>query len=276
MWPNSVVAVAGRTPSGIPKIAMQTWKTTQVPSSWAEGQQSLKRWCAASGWTYFLMTDADNEAFVKEFYPSFWPVFRDLPYGIQRADAIRYMWLQQVGGLYLDLDFLVTKPLDALFQDTRAPLYVIHSSNVHEVVTNSVMACVEGLDVWTSMLERITLGEPWYAVGRHMTVMMSTGPLAFTEALQDSKQAYMVLPRALFMPLDVADKDCMQDGPPPDYDGYLWPLTGGTWNSWDSHVLNVLNEGRREFAIMFVLLVALNVVQGYIRQRRGSTCTLHT
>lgn len=246
---------------------MQTWKTSQVPSSWAAGQQSVQRWCSRAGWTYVLMTDADNEAFVKELYPSFWPVFRDLPYGIQRADAIRYMWLQQVGGLYLDLDFLVTKDLNVLFENTRAPLYVLHSANVHGVVTNSVMACVEGLGVWSTMLKRIETGEPWYAVGRHMTVMMSTGPLAFTEALQEGRQAYLVLPRAQFMPLDVTEKDSGQEGPPEEYEGYLWPLSGGTWNSWDSHVLNILNEGRTELAVMFVLLVALNVVQGHIRHR---------
>jgi mannosyltransferase OCH1-like enzyme len=63
--------------------------------------------------------DADNEALVREEYPDFWPVYRALPFGIQRVDAVRYLILLRFGGLYADLDAESLQPFDGLTEAAR-------------------------------------------------------------------------------------------------------------------------------------------------------------
>ena len=51
-----------------------------------------------------MWTDSSSRAFIAQHYPSFLPTFDSYPYGIQRADAIRYFVLHRFGGIYMDLD----------------------------------------------------------------------------------------------------------------------------------------------------------------------------
>src|SRR4051794_29501684 len=97
----------------IPKIIMQTWKNEVVPDKWKISPASLHQ--QMPSWKYVLMTDQDNEQFVRKHFPEFLPSYKAFPYNIQRADAIRYMWLYINGGLYIDLDTKVIHPLDELF-----------------------------------------------------------------------------------------------------------------------------------------------------------------
>ncbi len=80
----------------IPKIIHQTWKNREVPRKWrplVDRVQALN-----PDWEYRLWTDVDNDAFVKEEFPGFYPVFRDLSHNIMRADVIRYLLLYRIGG----------------------------------------------------------------------------------------------------------------------------------------------------------------------------------
>ena len=87
---------------------MQTWKTRNIPHQWKISPSSIKK-NIPKHWNYVLMTDRDNRDFVKKYFPSFLSYYESFPYNIQRADAIRYMWLYVNGGIYMDLDFYLKR-----------------------------------------------------------------------------------------------------------------------------------------------------------------------
>lgn len=153
----------------IPKIIFQTWKTHDVPEKWKSSPESIKT--LMPDWEYVLFSDNDNREFVKKHFPSFLKYYDAFPYNIQRADAIRYMWLYIHGGIYMDLDFELQHPLDELFVN-QSDLYLVHSGNVGSCITNSFMASAKGNRFWLEVIEEMKKELDWYIMGKHFTVMI--------------------------------------------------------------------------------------------------------
>lgn len=57
-----------------------------------------------------LWTDQSARSFIAENYPWFLETFDSYPYAIQRADVIRYFILAHFGGIYIDLDNVLSNP----------------------------------------------------------------------------------------------------------------------------------------------------------------------
>ena len=210
---------------------MQTWKTTKLPRGWQESQDSIKK--KMPGWTYVLMTDKDNREFVMKHFPEYLHVYDNFEYPIQRADMIRPMWLYIHGGVYMDLDYVVQKPLDPLFEND-ADLYVVPSSNTHTYITNSLMASAPRHPFWLDYLAHMKEAPPFWALTKHFHVMTTTGPMALTRVLQQSRYVYSVLPQKQLIPCNVCNIGrCPKDG-------YLKTIAGQSWNGWDSLSLNFI------------------------------------
>ena len=201
----------------IPKIIMQTWKDENIHEHWKESPISISE--HMSSWKYVLMTDKDNREFVKKHFPDFLPYYDAFPFPIQRADAIRACWLYIHGGIYMDLDFIVKKPLDPLFLSDNE-IYVVPSGNTPTVITNSFMASKPGCKLWLVYIEEMKKELPYWAYGRHLKVMMSTGPLCFSRTIKIWSGVYGVLPSKLIMPCSVCTPICDTT------DAYLIPLFG--------------------------------------------------
>jgi mannosyltransferase OCH1-like enzyme len=123
----------------IPKIIMQTWKTQEVPEKWKISPLSIKN--LMYDWKYILMDDEENRKFVENFFPDFLSFYDNFPYNIQRADAIRYMFLYMYGGVYMDLDFEVQQDLSILFKkENSCEIFLVKSGNIGSFFTNSFMA----------------------------------------------------------------------------------------------------------------------------------------
>lgn len=237
----------------IPKIIMQTWKNKDVPYQWKPSPQSIEE--LMPDWRYVLMTDEDNDRFVKRYFPDFWEVYDDLEYPIMKADAIRYMWLYINGGIYMDLDIAVTKPLDKLFGE-RADLYLVKSGNVGSVYTNSFMASKPRCRFWLKCLDEIKKNYKWWAFGKHFKVMTKTGPLMLSEVLENHKYEYYVseIPRKLVMPCSMCDtKPCTKPG------AYTMALEGSSWCGWDSVVYGtcVCHWGKIIVGVGLIIIILL-------------------
>ena len=244
----------------IPKIIMQTWKTKTVPEKWKHSPISIKK--RMPDWKHVLMTDEDNETFVKKHFPWFWPTFRDFEYNIQRADAIRYMWLYIHGGIYMDLDMILQKPLDDLFY-TNNELFLVCSGNIGGVITNSFMASKPKCKVWLHMLEHMTEKLPWWCVGKHLKVMYSTGPIGLNNIVKKNTiTTYVALPNKLITPCSVCDvSHCKSDI------AYVLPLEGSSWISYDTvfYLFWFCHWKEAIFAIFILLitLIALLIVRNF-------------
>ena len=199
---------------------MQTWKTEILPDKWKSTQTSIA--AHMPGWDYVLMTDEMNRSFIQEHFPDFLPYFDEFPYPIQRADAIRYAWMYVVGGLYMDCDFEVLSALDELFT-ADADLFLLESSNVEGVITNAFMAAKPRNRVFLSMLEEMKAPPGLFALEKHLLVMNTTGPSAFTRAVKKSGEEYVLLPKDKINPYTLCERVYHREGV------LLKPLEGSSW-----------------------------------------------
>ena len=96
----------------IPKIIIQTWKTTTIPAKYQPLVDSVKYKNPAYEYKFF--TDIDIEEFLKNNYPEYYRTYMSLPVKIQKIDFFRYVAVYHYGGFYLDLDMTALEPMDEL------------------------------------------------------------------------------------------------------------------------------------------------------------------
>lgn len=208
----------------IPKIIMQTWKTTNLPDKWQPSQNSIRKYMPS--WTYILMTDDMNFEFIKKYFPDFVDFYNKFPYPIQKADAIRYCWLYVHGGLYIDCDFELLEPLDLLFYDD-SDTYLVPSSNNNKVYTNSIMASKPGNKLWLEMIEYMKTSfknSLIISIDKHLLIMKTTGPMALTSVVNKSdKLRSIILDPQKINPYSICDKVYNKRG------AMVRPLEGSSW-----------------------------------------------
>jgi mannosyltransferase OCH1-like enzyme len=207
----------------IPRILHQTWKTTDVPTRWRDARRS---WLAAHpGWEHRLWTDEDLDRLVRTRAPRFYPLWRSYPWHIQRVDSARYLMLHEMGGVYADLDLICRKPLDELLD--------------HELVlartrplglTNALMMARPAHPLMRSALERLPEAfRRWQRswLPRHFRVLLTTGPLFLTGCRRD---------RGAGTGERILGLDEYGHGAPER--SYVRHIPGGSWEQWDSRLLN--------------------------------------
>jgi mannosyltransferase OCH1-like enzyme len=185
----------------IPKLIHQTAKTRDIPEKWREYQKRVQE--LHPDWTYRLWTDEDNLAFVKAEYPDFLDVFLKLPKNIMRADVIRYLILNKLGGLYMDLDYEMLKPFDLNEHDC---VLAWESDGEfgpgNDKLCNSFMASSPGHPFFKRVIEELKAHPPLEADVH--SVEASTGPIFISRIYREaaSKEGMKIHTprRALFSP----------------------------------------------------------------------------
>ena len=133
-------------------------------------------------------------AYIAESHPGYLGVFDGLPHAIQRIDMIRYFFLYDFGGVYCDLDQYPIEP----YLETGAQAYFVHSAN-----WSSFHELFDGVQARRADLARSPGPAPRAAAvggasGKHLTVMMTTGPCMLDSVLRNTAEQYAVLPRRRF------------------------------------------------------------------------------
>lgn len=246
--------------SSIPRRIWQTWKTKDVPDKWELSPLTIKKHMRE--WTYTLTTDEDNRRIVKENFPDFLDTYDSFEYPIQRADAIRYMILYLYGGLYLDLDYEMQHSLEPHL--VGGDLFFIESVNVGGYLTNSIMASRAGHPIWLDMLNEMKTNKgPFYAFGKHLKVITTTGPGMVDRVVKRGKYKYVLLDGNKVNPCNICDI-----GIKVNHEAVLRPLEGGSWASWDTAIYNsaYCNWG---YLALWVLAILLIVLMGVFMARRS-------
>lgn len=101
----------------IPKIIHQIWSGIDepLPSQFEELGKTWKR--DYPDWEYILWDNEMMNDFIDQNYPHYISVYEDFYYNVQRWDAIRYLILDKIGGMYVDFDYESISPLDVLIKD---------------------------------------------------------------------------------------------------------------------------------------------------------------
>lgn len=131
-----------------PKVIFQTWKSkVSVPAHFARWSESFRR--LNPRYSYLLLDDSDNRNFIAKNYPWFLRIYDAYPREIYRADAVRYFFLYQFGGLYADMDTECLKPLDPLFESGDVWLGRMGSDrNFSQSMPNAIMASRPLQEFW--------------------------------------------------------------------------------------------------------------------------------
>ncbi len=237
----------------IPKVFMQTWKNSDVPDRWKASPESVNG--KMSNWDYHLMTDEKNREFVKTYFPDFLETYDNFQYPIQRADAIRYMWLYINGGVYMDLDIVLKKSLEGFFT-SDCEVYLVHSGNVGSVYTNALMASKARSNFWLECIDEmkrsVTNPSPLW-VGRHLHVMNTTGPLMLSRVARQTNVVVGTMPSRLLIPCSVCDLPCEASE-----ETYAYAIPGSSWITWDTLIYNFfLCHWKAVVAFVVIILVAI-------------------
>jgi mannosyltransferase OCH1-like enzyme len=233
----------------ITRKIFQTWKTKDVPPEWAEAQRSVI--LMNPNWEYCLLTDEDNDQIVKEYFPDFYPYFTSFPYAIQRADAVRYCLMYLYGGIYLDLDYVALKPFDDLVLEKEIGLIESHNNVVRRMVTNSFMvSAVPGNSFWLSCIEEMKKNIPWYAFTKHFKVFMSTGPFMLDHVYRNNKDSVQILKN-----VSVICNVCQVSHCKSNTLYYIKPISGSSWHSWDSSLMNMVYCNI--YIVLFLIVIVI-------------------
>ncbi|SDF79241.1 Glycosyltransferase sugar-binding region containing DXD motif-containing protein [Pedobacter terrae] len=142
----------------IPKIIHQTWKNDQPPKHYQILTQTWKE--HHPNWEYKLWTDQMNYDFIKNFFPSFLPIYEQYPSAIQKADAVKYFILYQYGGLFVDMDYECIQNVEELLEGNS----VVFGSEPEDhckkfymdlIVSNAFMGCTPENNFFKFLCESI-------------------------------------------------------------------------------------------------------------------------
>lgn len=228
----------------IPKIIHQTWKNNEIPEKW---KKSKEMWIKLHpDWKYILWTDKMIRNYLKRKYPSYLELHDSYKYPIQRADMIRYFILKDFGGIYSDLDLYPIENLEKYFTHNDNESYFVFSGN-YQCFTNSFMASKLNAQIWDVVLKEL-LKRKNIRLGRHFTVMMTTGPMMLNDAINKHDMLIGLLPKKKFMAYSTNDEINLIKK-----SAILLPLKGCSWNGIDSYILNKINKYKINILVSIIL-----------------------
>jgi len=98
----------------VPKIIHQIWSGEPLPRPFKILGDTWKR--DYPDWQYEFWDNDRINNFIQEYYPQHWGIYCKFPFNIQRLDAIRYLILDRIGGMYVDFDYESIRPMDELIE----------------------------------------------------------------------------------------------------------------------------------------------------------------
>jgi mannosyltransferase OCH1-like enzyme len=206
----------GASASSFPRRLLQTWKsTTDLPPRFHYWRASWLRYHPT--WHHDFWDDAANRAFVAKHFAWFLPTYDSYEKEICRADAVRYCYLYQFGGVYADMDFEALQSLEPLLTqyDGRA-----------DILLGSLRS---GLSLWAShaVPNALMISTPrqyfWLAVLKEMaqrrrqanthTVEELTGPVVLRDVYKERQgisRIHILSPETLYPISWITEQDDRQ------------------------------------------------------------------
>lgn len=230
-----------------PKIIHQTYKTINLPEHWKISQLKWKE--LHPDYTYMFWTDDDIREYIKTNYPEYLQIHDNYKFNIQRADMIRYFILYDFGGIYCDLDLYPLENIEKHLLNYNSDVLLCYSGNFEGHITNSFMISKKGASIWLKVHDTLKEKKPIYAIGKHLTVMYTTGPNMLTKVIKKNitKNSINILPSEKFMAYSSnEDFNIIKKGV------VLMPLKGKSWNGIDSHIFNLLNNYKNELTGLLI------------------------
>lgn len=198
----------------IPKIIHQIWSGIDepLPIVFEELGKTWKR--DYPDWEYFLWDNKMMIDFIKKYYPQHWEVYSSFTYNVQRWDAIRYLILDKIGGMYVDFDYESLSPMDKLLQNKTCCFAEepeshrkVFKREVEQVFNNALMMSIPGHPFMKKIINNIFSSKMLNFEGpKDLCVLNTTGPwflidLYYNLTDEERKDIY-IIPDKYVTPFD--------------------------------------------------------------------------
>jgi mannosyltransferase OCH1-like enzyme len=232
----------------IPKIIHQVWynDNPDIPLKYQESHNEWKR--LHPDYKYILWNRQNGDELVRTYEPEFYNTYKNYPYEIQRIDSIRYVFLKWYGGIYSDLDLVPLYNLNDEFQKC-GQLFFVQSNLNKNSYNNSLFGGEKGLRVWNDLIEQCKKKKKPYYIGKHFTVMYTTGPSMLTKYLKNSSnEIFSILPFEVFNPEYGMSYKMSK----------MRALKGNSWSGMDTRIYSIIKYPG--VIIIFILLVLILII----------------
>ena len=209
--------------ASIPKIIHQIWSDINepLPEHYMQFAETWKK-CHPL-WKYEFWDHDRMNAFIERHYRAFKDTYLSFQYNIQRWDAIRYLILDKIGGMYVDFDIECLRPLDNLIQGKTCCFSLEPESHclhfgMQNLLNNGLMACIPKHPFMKKIIEVVFSYVPkknkFSEIERRMEILTTTGPLVVSDTYykyQEKEQIYLI-PAAYVSPLDMNELALVKRG----------------------------------------------------------------
>lgn len=222
------------------------WDDHNVPFKWITSPASIRD--TMPDWKYVLLTKDIYRDFVIKYFPNYLFYYDAFPYDIQRTNAICYMWMYKVGGVYMSLNYELVKKLDSLFYG-NGEAYFVPSNNDSKWYTNSFMAAKPGCLIFLECLEAMKKLTPWWCLDRQSKILYTTGSGMLSRVLKYTKNPYNIINSYDIPSCSICTTNCEVPG------SYIRRLADDSWDEWDTYFYNVLYCNWKWLLLMFTAIV---------------------
>jgi len=217
----------------IPKIIHQIWSGIDEPlpehfrlfgETWKEYHPD---------WKYEFWDNERMNNFIRKYYPQYWDTYQSFQYNIQRFDAIRYLILDQMGGMYADFDTECLRPHDELLSGKTCCFSMepeSHRINYNKPVlfNNALMVCIPEHPFMKKIIKTVFSYIPkqseFSKVQRNYEILSTTGPFILVDIYEkypDKEQVYLI-PAKQVSPFDMNELALIRRGyESPEFDRRL-------------------------------------------------------
>ncbi len=168
-------------------------------------------------WEYILWNDKMMNDFINENYPQYVEIYNSFPYDVQRWDAIRYLIMDKMGGMYVDCDYESIEPMNELLADKTCCFAMEPASHKHhlnsdltgQVFSNAMMLSIPGHPFMRELIDAV-FGEhsnEYLGKVKGFHVMVTTGPYLILDLYRalpvEKKDAVYLIPAKYVMPFSI-------------------------------------------------------------------------
>lgn len=202
----------------IPRVIHQIYEDPAGPSE--SFLQLAETWKELNPtWEYRFWNKEAIENFLENNFPDFVPYYKAYSFNVQRWDAIRYLILYKMGGLYVDMDYECIEPIEPLLLDSTCciGMELGHNKvyyNKSMIIGNAFIACVPGHSFFKDIINEMIHGSKYLHLSKVMQVMESTGPMMITRIYEQysDKNDITLIPASLIAPLTMEEVNDVATG----------------------------------------------------------------
>jgi len=188
----------------IPKKIHQIWIGPKpLPEKFSWMQESIKK--IHPDWEYKLWTNKD----LKDFKLQNREIFNKVTNIGAKADIFRYEILERFGGIYIDIDFELLKPLDDLIVNYEFFGCLLCGT---ELVSNGIIGSRTNHPILQECIRRVSEINQFDNKGDNTTVLNMTGPYFFTDIInryvsRNNDQRLKILSSDYFFPFPATQRE---------------------------------------------------------------------